>query len=236
MDDFLLVIDTESSALPKKWNAPFNQVDKWPHVVQVSWLVYRWDGTKIKQEDHYIRRSDYGIDPSSRAIHHISDELLLEKGESRDIVLELLQKDLDQYRPIVIGHFVELDYKLLNVEFCRIGKNKSPLEGLPLFCTMLASVSLPYMETNRQMRLADLYYYLFAEEQPFPHNALYDALATARCYFRERELLSLGPSEMLSQRPFVKDERCRRHTRVLGFVVAAAALLLLMALVCRSFR
>lgn len=236
MSDFLLVIDTESSGLPKKWNIPFSQTESWPFVVQVSWLVYRWDGTKIKEENHYISNSDYTIEPSSREIHHISDRLLAEKGESRKAVLELLQNDLIQYKPIVIGHFVELDYKLLNVEFCRIGQKRNPLENLPLFCTMTCATSLPYMETHRQMKLVELYHYLFTEEQPFPHNAFYDALATARCFFKEKEILSLAQAQILAQRPVVNDHQYRSNTRKIGIVIVAAVVLLLVIVVYSSFR
>ncbi|WP_447640215.1 MULTISPECIES: 3'-5' exonuclease [Chitinophagaceae] len=236
MDHFLLVIDTESSDIPQMWNAPSDQSDCWPYVVQVAWLVYDWNGKVIKQESHYIRNDDYIVTDASRAIHHITDAVLQEKGEGRKVVLELLQNDLIQYRPIVVGHFVELDYKLLNAEFCRIGQKKNPLMSAPLFCTMLTSTSLPYMEINRRMKLTELYHYLFSEGQPYPHHALYDALATARCFFKERELLSIDWNEAREQNPVVRDHQYERNTRKIGIIVVAAVILLLIILIYSSFR
>lgn len=234
--DYILVVDTESSGIPRNWNAPFEQLDKWPNVVQLSWLVYQWDGTLVKQEDHFIANDDYTIEASSRAIHHISDEILKEKGEHRKAVLALLETDVLQYKPIVVGHFVELDYKLLNVEYCRIGQKKNPLQNVPLFCTMLGAVALPHLErNNRQLKLTELYHYLFSEEQPFPHNALYDALATARCFFKEREILSLSQNEIVSQKPIFKDHQYQQRTRKIGVALFVAAIVLLAVLIysCR---
>lgn len=236
MVDYLLVIDTECSALPKKWDAPYTQWDNWPYVVQVSWLVYDWEGTKIKQENHYIINADYQVSSDSREIHHISDALLAEKGEVRSVVLRLLQADLIHYKPIVIGHFVELDYHLLNVEFSRIGLLENPLMGLPLFCTMHCSSNLPYMDVNRQMKLVDLYRYLFSEEQPCPHNALYDAIATAKCFFQERELLSLTQKEIYNQKPFIKNSQFQRNTKRLGAIIVVAIFVLLAIVLYRVNR
>lgn len=236
MHDYYLVIDTESSGLPIKWNASCEQLDNWPFVVQVCWLVYNHDGALLKQEDHYIANTDYTVHPASREIHGISDEILSQKGKERHAVLELLQKDLEQFQPIVVGHFVELDYKLLNVEFFRIGQKESPLEKLPLFCTMNCGASLPYMETQRQLKLVDLYHYLFSENQPFPHNAQYDALATARCFFKEKEILSMTQRDILSQKPVVENIQYHRNTRKLGFAVVAAALFILVLILYNSFH
>ncbi|MFT4202713.1 MAG: 3'-5' exonuclease [Chitinophagaceae bacterium] len=234
MTDFLLFIDTESSGLPQKWDLPFGQTDGWPYVVQVAWLVYNQDGTKIKEENHYIRNTDYTIEPSSREIHHISDETLQEKGENRQLVLERLQNDLDQYNPIIVGHCVELDYKLLNVEYRRIGQPLSPLENRTLFCTMLSSTSLPHIDANKQMKLVELYHYLFAEEQPFPHDALYDAQATARCFFKEKEILSLSPCQISEQQP-VKSSRYEHNTKRLGIVIVVAVVVLIVVVYYCAF-
>lgn len=225
MSQFVLVVDTESSGLPKNWKAPYDQMDNWPFVVQLSWFVFQWNGTLVKKEDHYIANSDYVIEPSARAIHHISDEILVEKGEERQSVLDIYSADLLQYKPIIVGHFVELDFHLINVEYNRIGKKDNPLLGLPLFCTMQASARLPQMNVNRQLRLVDLYRYFFSEEQPFPHNALYDAEAAARCFFQMRDIIPLTREDVIKQKPVRLESQFQRNTRMLGVAIVVAILL-----------
>ncbi|PZP51141.1 MAG: 3'-5' exonuclease [Pseudopedobacter saltans] len=222
-----MVIDTECSGLPKNWKVPYSQKDNWPYVVQVAWLIFHWDGIVVKKENFYIINSDYSIEPSARAIHHISDDFLQEKGVPRKDVLVKLKFDLLQYRPIVVGHFVELDYHLLNVEFTRIGSD-SPFTDLPFFCTMQASARLPQMDVRRQLRLVDLFRYLFSEEQPFPHNAIYDAEATARCFFTIKEMLPLTLKDVMEQKPIVQDNAFKKNTRILGLVLIVLFILLLL--------
>ena len=42
----VLVFDTETTGLPKKW-AKVNQLDKWPHIIQLSHILYDTDANKI---------------------------------------------------------------------------------------------------------------------------------------------------------------------------------------------
>jgi len=35
-----LIFDTETTGLPKSDNAPIEQLDNWPHVVQIAWQLH----------------------------------------------------------------------------------------------------------------------------------------------------------------------------------------------------
>ncbi len=35
-----LVFDTETTGLPKKWNAPLSDLDNWPRCVQLAWQLH----------------------------------------------------------------------------------------------------------------------------------------------------------------------------------------------------
>ena len=43
-----LFFDTETTGLPKNWNAPIQNVNNWPRMVQIAWLLYDNNGTKIE--------------------------------------------------------------------------------------------------------------------------------------------------------------------------------------------
>ena len=36
---FLFFFDTETTGLPQRWNAPVTDVDNWPRLVQLAWIM-----------------------------------------------------------------------------------------------------------------------------------------------------------------------------------------------------
>ena len=58
----IVVFDTETSGLPTEKNASIYQTNKWPHILQLSYIVYDTDNhTIVTVEDDYINIDD-GID------------------------------------------------------------------------------------------------------------------------------------------------------------------------------
>lgn len=224
MRDNLLFIDTEASGLPKKWNAPYSKVNNWPFAVQISWLVYSPQGSLIKQEDHYINDNDFKITPSAQEIHGITHQFLKEHGQPRHQVMQLLAKDIHQYNPILVGHFMELDFHVISADFFRSGV-ENPAQSQKTFCTMLATKSFIHNPQSNYLRLGDLYQLLFHTELLHQHNALIDATATAKCFF---ELLQKGEinDEYILKQPTLKSEE-PALIRFVGWVIVILILLLL---------
>jgi DNA polymerase-3 subunit epsilon len=186
--DHLLFIDTEASGLPVNWHLPYSTEGNWPSAVQISWIVYTKAGVEVKREDHYILNTDFIITPKAMEIHGINPGILAVKGEARKPVMQLLANDLNKYQPLVVGHFIQLDYHILSADFYRAGID-NPLVNLPLFCTMLATTQLTWTPMPRSLLLGDLYAFLFYKPLQNQHNALADAEAAAQCYF---ELMKRG--------------------------------------------
>lgn len=183
-----MFIDTEASGLPRKWNLPYSDDQNWPHIVQVSWVIYTSDGQHVKQQDHYINNNDFKSSPSALKIHCITEEFRYEKGEDRAAVMTILARDLETYAPLVVGHFTELDLHMIGVEFFRSGV-QNPALCLPSFCTMMATTHFVRNPQMKYLRLGELYLTLFHRKLEKQHNALIDAKATADCFF---ELLKNG--------------------------------------------
>jgi DNA polymerase III subunit epsilon len=188
VSDYYLVIDTEASGLPQQWSLPYSADDNWPHAVQVSWLLYGPQKQLIKKADYYIRRKNIAIASSALAIHGITPEFLASNGAELGDVLDELAADINKYTPLIVGHFIRLDYYILSAEFYRLGK-ANPLAQSAVFCTMQTSMQLHWNTMARQLHLNELYRLLFNREMQNPHNAFYDAEATAGCFF---ELLKEG--------------------------------------------
>lgn len=188
MKDYLIFIDTETSGLPKKWDSPYSNLDNWPFAIQIAWIIFDKDGKEIKRENHYIFEEEFTIDKSSQKIHGITLDFLREYGIKRKPVLRKLAYDIKKYNPLIIGHFIELDLHILNVDFKRAGL-KHFIAKSNLFCTMLNSRKYAKNPQYRFLPLSALYKYLFGEDPNNMHNALTDAEVTAKCFF---ELVKQG--------------------------------------------
>ncbi|WP_347158873.1 3'-5' exonuclease [Pontibacter chitinilyticus] len=183
MKDYVLFIDTETTGIPQDFNSPYANDAAWPHSVQVAWVVYTKYGQQVKAENHYVRNDGFEISEGAEKIHGITSAFLEVHGEDRKFVFELLAADLNKYRPLVVGHFMELDYHMAGVGFYRSGLD-NPMASLPTFCTMQASASYLIYTHRRSLRLGELYERLFGKPLEHHHNALADALATAKCFFQ----------------------------------------------------
>jgi DNA polymerase-3 subunit epsilon len=188
VDRYLLFIDTETSDKPYIGGASLKGSDHQLFAVQISWLLYTLEGIKIKEENHYICNNDFTISRSAQKIHGITRDFLNGYGENRTSIMALLAADLCQYKPLVVGHFMELDRLVTGIEFQRTGI-ADPMEKLPTFCTMEATTHLCQNPVRKYLRLPDLYDLLFHQPMQNLHNALSDAKATAECFF---ELLQKG--------------------------------------------
>ncbi len=198
MPDYLLFVDTETSGLPADWRRPYAEPGAWPHVAQLAWLIYTKAGELIKTENHYIRPSDYDLTPASTQIHGLTRAFLLERGQARLAVMQRLHDDLLLYKPLVIGHFIELDYHMVGVSFLRAGLDNALL-GLPTFCTMRLTERFWQPMRQQYLRLTDLYQRQFGHPQPHAHDALADAQATAACFFELRRTGEIDAATLTGQ-------------------------------------
>jgi len=186
VNDYLLFIDTEASGLPKNWSEPLTNVANWPNAVQVAWVIYDKDRNEVKRQNHYISNNDFTISADAQRIHGLTVDFLTANGESRAEVLKKLTADIEQYKPMLVGHFLKLDYYVLSADYNR-EEMPNPMDKLPMFCTMLSSRYLVRNPMPRQMRLDELYNILFRTELQNSHQAQHDAEATARCFFELQE-------------------------------------------------
>lgn len=228
MTDNLLFIDTEASGLPKKWNAPITKINNWPYAVQISWLIYDWQGKLLKKENHFISDDDFKISPAAQQIHGFTRAFLKDHGQPRFKVMQLLASDLEKYHPLLIGHFMELDYQVISADFFRSGV-ENPALNLSTFCTMLATKYFIHHPQQKYLRLGDLYQLLFNKELEHQHNALNDAVATAESFFELQKRGEINDELILNQQALKKYDH--PFNRFIGWVVVLLILLLVIILV-----
>ncbi len=231
MKDFFLFVDTETSGLPKNWQAPYGSKG-WPYVVQIAWIIFSADGTEIKKENHYIKNIDFKIKKSAQKIHHITAEFLEQKGEDKRNVMMKLAADLKKYQPLIVGHFVELDIHMINSAFFRLSMD-NPIKDLPKFCTMKASAKYVLNPSFEYLKLNRFYKTLFNRRPENLHNALGDSILCAEVFF---ELLRRGEvtDKIIESQnlPIAAEPEKRSKVIIWVFVATAAALVILLILLC----
>ena len=84
-----IIFDTETTGLPRDWNAPITDTENWPRVVQIAWQLHDEMGRVLEHKDYLIKPDGYDIPFDSEQIHGISTELATEHGISiQDVLAE----------------------------------------------------------------------------------------------------------------------------------------------------
>lgn len=178
---YYIVIDTETTGMPLHCDSAMDQTEEWPYILQLAWLVLDHDGNLVKEENHYLKNRGIEIDKQAQQLHGITKEILKDKGVSKRGMLKRLYKDIKRYNPLIIGHFVEFDMKMLTVETNRLKLNFD-YDGVPLFCTMLMSGIKSHHPRRQYPSLSELYQQCFNKPLEHAHDAVHDARAAATVF------------------------------------------------------
>ena len=184
-----LFFDTETTGLPINWKAPVQNVNNWPRMVQIAWLVYTADGKRIDGQNFIIKPEGFSIPDDAVRIHGISTEKAIIDGKELDVVLKLIAEQIENADALV-AHNMSFDEKILGAEFIR--KNiQNDLFKKNRICTMKQSVrycKLPGRYGYKWPKLSELHIELFGEDFKEAHDAVVDINATAKCFWKMKEL------------------------------------------------
>jgi len=188
-----LIFDTETTGLPRDWNAPYTDVSNWPRVVQIAWQLHDHMGKLIEHHDFLITPDGFDIPYDAERIHGISTQLANEKGISLEIALSKFEIAMKQTN-FIVGQNVGFDINVVGCEFVRLGVNPD-LVRMPVLdtCTEVTA-ELCRLPGGRGGRfklptLTELHQHLFNEPFAEAHNATADVEATTRCFL---ELIRIG--------------------------------------------
>ena len=179
-----LFFDTQTTGLPKRWNAPVTDLENWPRLVQLAWMEYDAVGKVLDSRDVIIYPEGYTIPPEVSRLHGITTSMAQEKGRPLKEVMEEFAEKIDGAAAL-IGHNIGFDECIVGAEFERL-RMMTTLFLKPKYCTMKGSTDycqLPGKKGFKSPRLAELHQILFGVGFENAHNALADVAATARCFW-----------------------------------------------------
>lgn len=119
----VLVFDTETTGLPPKQKEISYEpaiLEKWPHVVQLSYLLYdTQNNALVKVRDFILRLPENTvISQESIALHGITYEISKTHGIEMDVFIKEMLIDFLK-ADLIVAHNLEFDLNLLKVECMR---------------------------------------------------------------------------------------------------------------------
>lgn len=183
-----LFFDTETTGLPKRWDAPVTDFNNWPRMVQLAYLLYSADGDLLAGGDYIVRPEGFTIPEVSSQIHGISTERALQEGVPlKDVLLSFLE--MMKQSTCLVAHNISFDEKIVGAELLRCGM-PNDLMAKQRFCTMQSATNYcaikgPY--GYKWPRLSELHQKLFGCDFEEAHNAAVDIEATAKCFWELRK-------------------------------------------------
>jgi len=194
-----LIFDTETTGLPKRWDAPITDTDNWPRCIQIAWQLHDEMGNLIEHQDYLVQPDGFNIPYDAERIHGISTELAQQNGVSLLEVLEKFNIALSKAK-FIVGQNVGFDINIMGCEFHRMNLD-SPMSSMPVLdtCTEVTAnlLKLPGGRGGKFKlpTLTELHQFLFGVPFSEAHNATADVEATTRCFL-----------ELIKREIFTKEE------------------------------
>lgn len=183
-----LFFDTETTGLPRAYNAPAWQLDNWPRLVQLAWIVTDSVGKEIRAQEHLIQPDGFRIPWRSAWVHRITTRRAQRHGIALEQAMADFTTDLDQ-ADVLIAHNMAFDEKIVGAEFLRLGQpdlvalkpRRCTMKWSRHFCALIGPTGYKWPS------LQELHKQLFHRRFRDAHHALTDVRACARCYFELRQ-------------------------------------------------
>jgi DNA polymerase III epsilon subunit-like protein len=209
-----LVFDTETTGLPQTRFIEPSLLEKWPHIVQFSFIIYDDKLNELVEAKDYIVKlpENIIISEDSTAIHGITNSTCQQKGVSIRVALSEFFRHLLNVDALV-GHNIDFDINMIRVELLRMINDETTQDHAAnhkinlhfitnyknVLCTMKDSIELcniqlinksgkPYL---KYPKLLELHEKLFNQSPTNLHNSFIDILVTLRCFMKLKHNIDL---------------------------------------------
>ncbi len=187
-----IIFDTETTGLPKDYNAPVTDSENWPRLVQLSWQTHDEYGKLIDVKNFIVKPEGFEIPYGSIKVHGITNEIAHRDGVALSEVLHEFNEAINEVE-FIVGHNIQFDVNIMGAEYYRKSIETTVMQKSTLD-TMKSAVDYCKLPGGKgggykMPRLSELHFVLFKSYFDEAHNAAADVNATARCFF---ELIRLG--------------------------------------------
>lgn len=179
-----LFFDTETTGLPKNWKASYMELNNWPRLVQIAWILADINGNIIEQNNYLIKPNGFAIPHVATQIHKISTQIALQNGQDLNFVLNQFN-DCVKSADFIVAHNMSFDLNVVASEMFRAKINSNILDKDQV-CTMESTINFCKLSGNlgyKYPKLSELYQKLFSTTFDEFHDASIDIKATFKCFY-----------------------------------------------------
>jgi len=179
-----LFFDTETTGLPRSWQAPVTALDNWPRLVQLAYLAYDGEGNLLTSVNTIIKPEGFAIPADASRIHGITTERAQAEGKELALVLRDFKAQLDRAK-FLVAHNMSFDEKIVGAELLRNNLPDIPASKYKI-CTMHSTTeycAIPGPRGYKWPKLTELHQKLFGADFEGAHDASSDVAATAKCFW-----------------------------------------------------
>ena len=181
-----LIFDTETTGLPKRYNARWDDLNNWPRLAQFAFLLINDKGHELDKFEGLIKPDGWVIPKEQFFIdNNMSTERCEKYGQPIFEVLRQFQDALKRcdYK---VAHNINFDNPVVGSEIIRAGITKELFQYKKGICTMSSTTSyckipFPNGRGTKWPKLEELHNKLFEVGFDGAHDALEDVRATSRC-------------------------------------------------------
>ena len=189
-----LIIDCETTGLPRNWKAPISDLDNWPRAIQIAWSLFDRADALVESAAHLVKPDGFTIPQDVQRIHGITTERALAEGKKLSLVLQEFSAAAGKSE-MVVAHNLRFDESVISAEYHRL-RLQPPFAGKRRVCTMAQSTDfckIPGAYGHKWPTLSQLHQELFKCGYEEAHDAGADVAACAKCFFelKRRRILSL---------------------------------------------
>jgi DNA polymerase-3 subunit epsilon len=184
-----LFFDTETTGLPRNWKAPVTDLNNWPRMIQIAWILCDDKGNHIESDDFIIKPENFEIPRDASRVHGISTEKAINEGVALEMVLKKFNELVEQ-ADYIVAHNISFDEKILGAELLR-KRIQSNFNRKRKLCTMQSSTDycrLPGPYGYKWPKLSELHIKLFGVDFDDAHDASVDINATEKCFWEMRKI------------------------------------------------
>lgn len=181
-----IIFDTETTGLPRSYDAPITDLDNWPRLVQLAWQLHDAKGQLLSNHNFIVKPEGFTIPYNAEKVHGISTARATKEGHDLEKVLKIFHEDVEK-ATYLVGHNIGFDINVVGSEFLRKNVPMRLLEMKELdtkdistdFCAIPGGKGGKF----KWPTLTELYQKLFGTGFGDAHDAAYDVDATAKCFF-----------------------------------------------------
>jgi DNA polymerase III subunit alpha len=193
-----IIFDTETTGLPRNYNAPMTDLDNWPRLVQIAWQLHDAKGRLLSNNNFIVRPEGFTIPYNAEKVHGISTARAMKEGHELDKVLQIFHEDVEKANYLV-GHNIGFDINVVGSEFLRkqIPMKLQKMKELDTKDLSTEYCAIPGGKGGKYKwpTLTELHHKLFGNGFEDAHDAAYDVDATAKCFFGLITQLVVAPEE-----------------------------------------